>query len=157
LQAVEDFPSIQFSLAGDGPLRPEVEQAAARFPNLEYLGWLSRSGLRKTLDENDALLLPSHFETFGTIALEAMAREKLVFVSSGCGITHWDRLLPGLIVIDESGLTRSIESVLRKTPEERRDIARNGNSLAIAWNEDVMNRWYHILKTIVRDHNEQLP
>ncbi len=157
LQAVEDFPSIQFSLAGDGPLRPEVEQAAARFPNLEYLGWLSRSGLRKTLDENDALLLPSHFETFGTIALEAMAREKLVFVSSGCGITHWDRLLPGLIVIDESGLTRSIESVLRKTPEERQDIARNGNSLAIAWNEDVMNRWYHILKTIVRDHNEQLP
>jgi len=155
LQAVEDFPAIQFSVAGDGPLRPDVEQAVARFSNLKYLGWLSRSDLRKTLDEHDALLLPSHFETFGTIALEAMCREKLVFVSSGCGITHWDRLLPGLIIIDESGLTRAIESVLRKTPEERRDIARSGNSIAITWNEDVLNRWYHILKDTIRDYAEE--
>ena len=155
LEAVAHFPDIAFSVAGDGPLREQVEAGVRRFDNLNYLGWLSRHDLRKTLDEHDALLLPSHFETFGTIALEAMAREKLVFVSTGCGITHWNRLLPGLFIIDESGLIRALEAVLRKTPEERRETARTANALAVEWNDEVMNRWYQILRETIRDYAEK--
>lgn len=155
LEAVADFPDIRFSVAGDGPLRPMVEDAVKQFANLTYLGWLSRSDLRKTVDAHDALLLPSHFETFGTIALEAMAREKLVFVSAGCGITHWNRLLPGLILIDESGLTRAIEAALRKSDEERRDIARTANNLAYDWNNDVMNRWTQIIRDTIVNYADK--
>lgn len=152
LDAVENFPTLRFSIAGDGPLRETVQKAASHFPNLEYLGWLSREDLRKTLDQHDALLLPSHFETFGTIALEAMAREKLVFVSEGCGITHWDSLLPGLFVIDDTGLVNALKSALRKSPEERQNTARTANQLAIAWNDDVMNRWSQIILETIRNH-----
>lgn len=155
LEAVAEFPDIRFSVAGDGPLRELVETATARHDNLDYLGWLSRPDLRKTLDAHDALLLPSHFETFGTIALEAMAREKLVFVSTGCGITHWNGLLPGLIVVDELGLTRTMEAILRKTPEERRDIARTANSLAVDWNTDVIERWVSILRSTINHYAEK--
>jgi glycosyltransferase involved in cell wall biosynthesis len=105
-----------------------------------------------TLDAHDALLLPSHFETFGTIALEAMAREKLVFVSPGCGITHWDSLLPGLIIIDTAGLTRTMADVLQKPEAERRELARTANRLAGAWNDDVMNRWSQIIKDTIEEY-----
>jgi len=155
LDAVAGFPDIRFSVAGDGPLREQVEEAVAQFDNLDYLGWLSRTNLRKTLDEHDALLLPSHFETFGTIALEAMAREKLVFVSTGCGITHWKNLLPGLIVVDASGLTRTLEAVLRKTPEERKAIACTANTLAVDWNNDVLERWVSILRSTINQYAEK--
>lgn len=155
LATVADFPDIRFSIAGDGPLRALVEAAAARHANLDYLGWLSRADLRKTVDDHDALLLPSHFETFGTIALEAMARERLVFVSKGCGITHWHTLLPGLVVIDESGLTRTLRSVLRKTPEERRAIAVTANGLAVAWNNEVISRWCNLLRETISDYADR--
>ncbi len=149
LKAVTDFPDMKFSIAGDGPLRETIIAAHREYKNLDYLGWLSRPALRKKVDEHDALLLPSHFETFGTIALEAMAREKLVFVSQGCGITHWNKLLPGLIVIDESGLSHAIKHVLRKSPQERKDIACTANSLALEWNTDVLDQWNRIItKTI---------
>ena len=154
LKAVKDFPDMQFSIAGDGPLRERIIAAAQESHNLEYLGWLSRHALRKKIDEHDALLLPSHFETFGTVALEAMAREKLVFVSQGCGITHWNKLLPGLIVIDEVGLSHSIRHVLRKSLEERKDIACMANSLALEWNTDVLNRWSQIITETIRNYIE---
>ncbi|MDG1851009.1 MAG: glycosyltransferase family 4 protein, partial [Gammaproteobacteria bacterium] len=154
LKAVKDFPDMQFSIAGDGPLREKIIAALQENHNLEYLGWLSRHALRKKIDEHDALLLPSHFETFGTVALEAMAREKLVFVSQGCGITHWNKLLPGLIVIDEVGLSNSIRHVLRKSLEERKDIACMANSLALEWNADVLNRWSQIITETIRNYAE---
>ncbi len=155
LKSVVDFPDIKFSIAGDGPLREQIIKASSQYTNLNYLGWLSREELRKTLDKHDALLLPSHFETFGTVALEAMVREKLVFVSKGCGITYWSRLLPGLIIIDESGLSRAIKHVLRKTPEERKEIASTANSLAIAWNNNVLNQWNLIISETIRDYTDK--
>jgi len=155
LTAVTDFPDIKFSIAGDGPLRKIIIAAAREHKNLDYLGWLSRPALRKMVDEHDALLLPSHFETFGTIALEAMAREKLVFVSQGCGITHWSKLLSGLIVIDESGLSYSIKQVLMKSPQERKDIACTANTLALEWNIDVLDQWDRIITTTISHYADQ--
>jgi hypothetical protein len=89
------------------------------------------------------------------VALEAMAREKLVFVSQGCGITHWNRLLPGLIIIDESGLSHAIKHVLRKSLEERKDIACIANSLALEWNTDVLNRWNQIITETIRNYADK--
>lgn len=151
-EAVARFPSIKFSIAGDGPLRKEVEDATSKFTNLEYLGWLSRSDLRNSVDSHDALLLPSYFETFGTIALEAMAREKLVFVSRGCGITHWQNLTPGLVVIGEKGLADTMQQQLDKTPEERISVAQTGRQCALKWNNDVMYRWNHIIRETIASY-----
>ncbi len=153
LEAVARFPEIKFSIAGDGPLRNDVEEAAEKFSNLDYMGWLSRGDLCQTVDAHDALLLPSHFETFGTIALEAMAREKLVFVSKGCGITHWQSLLPGLVII-EVGLADSIQAQLEKSVEERQAIAREANRVAVKWNNDVMYRWSHIIRETIAGYGE---
>ena len=81
-----------------------------------------------------------------------MAREKLVFVSPGCGITHWDKLRPGLIILDEATPLQTIADQASRTQDERRTRARQARSLAAAWNDEVMDRWVDILEETVEQH-----
>lgn len=55
VEAAEALPHIQFTVAGDGPLRAEIEQAAERLANLECLGWVSRRKLLDAMDEVDLI------------------------------------------------------------------------------------------------------
>lgn len=96
LAAARALPGIRFSIAGDGPLRTRVEADAAALPNLDYLGWLPREAVAAALDDHDALALPSRLEAFGTVALEALARERPAVVAAGCGICERTELAPGL-------------------------------------------------------------
>ncbi|GAB4175452.1 MAG: GDP-mannose-dependent alpha-mannosyltransferase [Wenzhouxiangellaceae bacterium] len=100
IEAARRLPDIEFALAGDGPMQAQVRHAAQDLPNLHWLGWLDRPGLRSALDQCDALLLPSAFESFGTVALEAMARARPALVTSNCGIADWPELRAGLVVFD---------------------------------------------------------
>ncbi|MFP4227043.1 MAG: glycosyltransferase, partial [Desulfobacterales bacterium] len=59
LEAARRFPHIRFTIAGDGPLRAEVEKAAETAPNIEYVGWVSRDGVKQVIDSVEMLLLPS--------------------------------------------------------------------------------------------------
>ncbi len=150
LSAARALPEMQFSIAGDGPLHGQVKSAAAAQANLNYLGWLRREELRDQVDAHDALVLPSYFESFGTIALEVMARNRLAIVSSDCGITQWPRLREGLYVI---GKQQSLEEKLRKIAAEsstaRCEIAACAFAGALALNEHNLNRWCELLVTLV--------
>lgn len=101
VQCAERFPDIRFSIAGDGPLREEIQQHSDRLDNLSFLGHLPREKIVDIIDSHDMLILPSHLEAFGTIALEAMARRRLVLVSSHCGILSWETLARGLFQFPE--------------------------------------------------------
>ena len=101
VQCAERFPDIRFSIAGDGPLREEIQQHCDRLDSLSFLGHLPREKIVEVIDSHDMLILPSHLEAFGTIALEAMARRRLVLVSSHCGILSWETLARGLFQFPE--------------------------------------------------------
>jgi len=96
VQAAAALPELCFLVAGDGPLRAWLLAQAARLPNLRCLGWIRRRRLLALIDSVEVLALPSTVESFGTIALEAMARGRLVVVSSQCGILSWEDLNRGL-------------------------------------------------------------
>ncbi len=117
LEAARALPSVRFSIAGDGPLRGQVEQGAATLPNLDYIGWLDRADLMSTMDRHDALILPSHVESFGTIALEAMARQRVVIVTEHCGITQWSDLAEPLEVIPSDRPLADSLAALRECSE----------------------------------------
>ncbi|GAB5500882.1 MAG: hypothetical protein PsegKO_31930 [Pseudohongiellaceae bacterium] len=101
VQCAERFPDIRFSIAGDGPLREDIEQHSSRLGNLSFLGHLPREEIVDIIDSHDMLILPSHLEAFGTIALEGMVRRRLVLVSSHCGILSWEALARGLFQFPE--------------------------------------------------------
>lgn len=145
IDAARAMPERSFSFAGDGPLRADVENAAADLPNVSYLGWLERVGLRDEIDAHDCLILPSHFESFGTIALEAMARNRLVVVSPAAGIADWTELAEGLEVIGSEGLSASLEKLAGMSVATRIDVANRAHELAGAFNDRNLHGWENLL------------
>jgi glycosyltransferase involved in cell wall biosynthesis len=99
IEAARQHPHLQFTIAGDGPLRSMVEREVLSSPNLDYAGWVSRRQLLDLMDSHDVLLLPSRVEAFGTVALEGMARGRLVIVTESCGIAEWPELSRSLHIV----------------------------------------------------------
>ncbi len=61
-------------LAGDGPLRPDVERAAAEIPGVAWLGVLPAAGVLGRIRESAFVVFPSEwYETFGRVVMEAFA------------------------------------------------------------------------------------
>ncbi|MDX1474560.1 MAG: glycosyltransferase [Reinekea sp.] len=102
VEAANACPDLTFTIAGDGPLREDIGTQASVVDNLRVLGWVDRSRIVELIDEHDVLVLPSQVESFGTVALEAMVRLRLVLVSDACGIVEWPDLTRGLRVISGS-------------------------------------------------------
>ncbi|HVO73494.1 MAG TPA: glycosyltransferase family 1 protein [Ignavibacteriaceae bacterium] len=61
---------VKFVLAGDGPVKSELQ---ALMPDALFLGHLSGSDLSAAFASSDIFVFPSTTETFGNVTLEAMA------------------------------------------------------------------------------------
>jgi len=146
VDAADALSDMHFLVAGEGPLRQWLEDQAARRPNLEYIGWIKRAQILPLIDGVDALVLPSTVESFGTIALEAMARARLVVVSSQCGILSWNLLERGLFQMhDNETLATALRRVRELDPailERKAGIAREA---AREINERNLRHWIGVL------------
>lgn len=142
IEAAARLPELRFTVAGDGPQRRSVSEAAARLPNLDYIGWQPRRSLVELIDAHDLLLLPSRVESFGTVALEAMARGRLTLVSKACGIVDWRELGEGLFVIQEDEAAWQAIDRIAHLPVAARDRkCRAARRAAIGLNEWNLQRW----------------
>jgi len=146
IDAARRLPEIDFVMAGDGPLRAEVDRAAAELDNLTATGWLSRPELLEQMDAADVLVLPSEVESFGTVALEAMARGRQAVVTSTCGIINWPALVEYLVVF---GLDDDLAEVLQRIGEEPVEVrharAEAGRQAAHALNRSSLDDWVGLL------------
>lgn len=149
-EAAARFPHMEFTLAGDGPLREEVRIMEQRLPNLTCLGWLPRESLREQIDRHDVLILPSHFESFGTIALEAMARRRLVIVSRGCGITAWPEYRDGLCIMDARDLGGTLARLSEMAPNVLDALAETAWQTAERANRETLRQWLALIVDLVR-------
>jgi len=147
VEAAERLPDLAFVIAGDGPLRGWLEDRAAELGNLTYVGWAKRRQILPLIDDSDVLVLPSRVESFGTIALEGMARGRLVVVSSECGILSWDQLNRGLFQVrsDEplSAALGRLCALDRALLERKADLARDA---AADLNERNLQHWLRVLR-----------
>lgn len=74
LAKVREHLDAELWMAGDGPERSGAESLAHELglvPHVKFLGKQNR--IREMLPQTDVLLLPSELESFGLVALEAMA------------------------------------------------------------------------------------
>lgn len=75
-EAFANDPSITLRIIGDGPLRDSLTAKANELGISDRVGFegrLSRAQVAEALQESDALVLPSDFETFGVVYIEALA------------------------------------------------------------------------------------
>ncbi len=148
LVAAEQLDDYRFIIAGDGPLRGKVVDHAHRLANIDYRGWLSRQAMREAMDEADILVLPSHVESFGTVALEGMARGRLVIVSPRCGIADWPNLEKGIFRMRPE--ERVSEAIVRIAMHDAQDLtsrAKIAQDAAVEFNHYSVSRW---LTTLAR-------
>lgn len=92
-------------LAGDGPLRPELEEwvRAHAVPDVHFLGFKNQSELPALYAAADALVLPSQRETFGIVVVEAQNAGLPVIASDGVGCAE-DLVLPPRAESQDSAL-----------------------------------------------------
>jgi glycosyltransferase involved in cell wall biosynthesis len=146
VEAARRLPEVEFLIAGDGPLRAWVHDQCRGLANLTQVGWVRRARIMDLIDSVDALILPSQVESFGTIALEAMARARTVLVSSACGILSWDLLARGLFPIrDDEHLADALERVRATDPAIRTRKARIARESAIEINRRNLDHWIAVL------------
>lgn len=151
LETARQMPGVEFAIAGDGPLRAEVVQASEQQANIHYLGWLSRQRLIDAMDAADALVLPSTVESFGNVALEAMARGRIAVVTETCGIADWEALAPHLVSFPlQSSLTEVLEGLAAASEADLIDRASASRQAALALNDASLDQWLEILRRHAR-------
>jgi colanic acid/amylovoran biosynthesis glycosyltransferase len=115
---------LELVLAGDGPLRGEIEAAVARSGLtglVRITGWISSAGVRDEILAARALVLASFAEGLPVVIMEAMALRRPVLGTFVAGI-------PELVRPGENGwlvpagsvhaLAQAMEACLSCTPEE---------------------------------------
>ncbi len=86
LQALAELPGCYLWVAGEGPLRAELEQLAARLgvaDRTRFLGWRDDRGA--LLRSADLLLVPSRYEPFGTVMVEAWQTDTPLVAAAAAG------------------------------------------------------------------------
>lgn len=97
-QVVQQIPAACLLIAGDGPLRSDLEAEAAALglgDHVRFLGW--RDDVAQLMNAFDLLIVPSLWEGFGLVILEAMAHQIPVVASAVSAI-------PEIVVHGETGL-----------------------------------------------------
>lgn len=149
LEAAEAIPDLSFRVVGDGPERPRVDAAAARLPNVEAVPWVDRARVLDILDDTDLLVLPSIYETFGTAALEAMARGRVALVSDRCGIGLWPGLADGLLRMEpDEHLIPALGRVRAMSPEALRSLGETARAAARRLADRTVEHWLAVLTAL---------
>ncbi len=146
LAAARARPWQHFIIAGDGPQRERVAQAAAEAVNLEYRGWLARDALRDLLDEAGLVILPSRFETFGSIALEAMVRRRPVLVTRNAGIHDWPQVADSVCALEpEESLADALARLDAATGDPWAELGERGRRGALGLHDETIEQWLGVL------------
>lgn len=109
-------------LAGKGSLRTQLEQRARELgvvDRVHFLGRVSRDEMQKELQGADCFVLPSRYEAFGAVLIEAMATGLPVIATRSGGPDHIVTRECGLLVDPEhpGQLADAMEQMIQKIHE----------------------------------------
>ena len=105
----------ELCIAGDGPLRADLERLAARIAprRVRFLGYLGPEAMSGLYDRASVVLMPSRWpEPFGLVGPEAMRRGRPVAGAAHGGIPEWLVEGSGFRPGDASDLARVVARLL---------------------------------------------
>ncbi|MBL8798382.1 MAG: glycosyltransferase family 4 protein [Planctomycetia bacterium] len=133
--------NFEMVLAGDGPMRGEVEKLIAKHgleKRVRITGWLSGAQVKQEILAARAMVLPSFAEGLPVVLMEALAlgRPALTTYVAGIpelvrdGINGW--LIPAGSV---QRLAEAIRSALQTSPEQLAEMGRHGAASVAAMHD----------------------
>jgi glycosyltransferase involved in cell wall biosynthesis len=86
----EEFPHMRLVIAGKGP---DEDRLKSLLPDAKFMGWIDHSALPDLYSAADMLIMPSRFDTFGNVIVEAFA--------CGCPVVSYNTKGPRDIIENE--------------------------------------------------------
>lgn len=124
VQKLKNRSAIRFEvrMAGKGSLRNELEQQAAALgvtDRVHFLGRISRKEMQEEMQKANCFVLPTRYEAFGAVLIEAMATGMPVIATRSGGPDHIVLKDNGLLIdIDDSNqLADAMEQMMMKSQE----------------------------------------
>ncbi len=129
LEAISRVPGVYLWIAGDGPLRKELEKLAENLavkPRIRFLGW--REDTAALLAAADLFVCPSRHEPLGNVVIEAWAQGVAVVAadSYGPGTLIEHRVSGILVPVDDATTMGQVIRNLLGDKDLRDRIARQG-------------------------------
>ncbi|MBR4762534.1 MAG: glycosyltransferase family 4 protein [Clostridia bacterium] len=155
-QLSEQYPekALQLDLVGRGPYENDLKEYVLNnsIKNVFFHGYVLHTEIADYMKNTDIFVLPSVYESFGNVCLEAMACKKPIVIFSGQGI---DEIITdginGLIAekVNVEQLKEKIECLLLYT-DKRNAIAENGYKTAksFTWQKSG-EKLYNIIKKVI--------
>ena len=154
----EDLP-IRLQLVGAGPEEARLKEKCAELgisDIVEFLGWQEYDEVARLMKNADMFVMPSYFEAFGCVYLEAMSAGTL---TCGCFGTGADEIIhhgqDGLLLGQRSA--DDVYSCIRLAidePERALELAKNGIERAkeFSWlsSARALENVYHSVKNPIR-------
>ncbi|WP_254548403.1 glycosyltransferase family 4 protein [Catellatospora tritici] len=128
-QLADEHPGLKVIIAGDGPYREELQDATRRLKlnkTVDFIGFQSERELPALLAATDATVVPSLYEPFGMVALEAAAAGAPLAVAATGGLA--EIVEPGVTGMtfphsDPEALAGAVGTLLAE-PKRAKQIAR---------------------------------
>ncbi len=130
MKAVKDLPDVYVWIAGEGPLRGELENLRAELglqERVKLLGW--REDRAALLQAADICVFPSRYEPFGTVFVQAWAQKTPLITSNADGPRQFVRNNEdGLIFdIDDVGMLTNAIKTLISDPSLKQRLGEKGH------------------------------
>ena len=121
---VEEMPDAQLVFVGDGDDRARLEEKARESgsgAHIEFTGVVDESRLHELYEEAGLIALPSRFEGFGLVIIEAMRAGRPVVAAPGAAEEIVERGVTGIIAdpVDPAALKAAILSLMTSAARAR--------------------------------------
>lgn len=153
LQALVELPAAYAWLAGEGPIRKELEKMAKDLgviDRVRFLGW--RTDRAALLRAADVCVLPSRYEPFGTVILEAWAAgAPFVACRSAGPAAHVEDGETGLLapIDDAPALAAAIRRILGDDDLRRRIVAQGYAAYVRDYTPEAVTRqWIELYRNL---------
>ena len=151
LNAFVDVPNAKLRLAGDGPLRAELEAMTTRLGldgRVEFVGPVPREKASGFFQAIDAFVHPSRYETFGIVLVEALSTGRPVIATRCGGPNDIVRAEDGTLVNvdDVDGLAEAMRSFIGRVWDTQ--VMRDGVEARYT-KEAVRNRLLGVYETVL--------
>ena len=136
--------TVDVAIAGDGPLRGELEQQAAAegvADTVHFLGRVPHARVLQLMARADAFALPSWDEAFGLVYTEAMAQGTPVIAGRGEGPEDFieDGVSGYLVPVRDPDALAAVLARLLADPQEAAAVGEAGRAaaLALSWERNA--------------------
>ena len=147
--SAKTLPHLTFNIAGDGPLKNRVIAVAKNLKNLNFLGWIDRSKIIDTIEKNDAVVMPSSFETFGTVALESLSRGRIVIIGENHGIREFEILNKCLFNFsDFNSLPNAIKTIAKFNANKISGISKKSYDAVQTYDTEAKQMWVDLIRDL---------